>query len=154
MIANGPFNKFRKEHDVFFITDSVIEKGVIKPGQKMPGKAMFSVQSIKNTQEIEGLSEGRRLSDWRRLYSDKMIPLVGDDVSVMAGELVANDKFIEVGAGLFLTVGAHLGEAGGMSNPATVIIDGYEYEFIHREPWQNGIISHYKYYVVRKQYNV
>lgn len=151
MIANGPFNGFRKEHDVFFVTDSVIEKGVIKPGQRIPGRAMFSVQAVRNTQEIEGLSEGRRLSDWRRLYSDKKLPLLGDEATVVSGELAANGDFVQVGENSYLVVGANVGQRGGLSNPAIVMIDGFEYEVQHREPWQNGIISHYKYYVVRKK---
>jgi hypothetical protein len=38
-----------------------------------------------------------------------------------------------------------------MAQPAIVVIDGFNYEVKHREPWQNGIIPHYKYYVVRKR---
>ena len=34
--------------------------------------------------------------------------------------------------------------------PALIVIDGFEYEVKQRAPWQNGLIPHYMYYVVRK----
>lgn len=151
MIGNGPFNRFRKPHTVYVISDSEVVRGVIKPGARFVTSANFSVQSIKNTQEIEGLKEGRRLSDWRRLYSDTRIPLVGDQI-FFGGDLTDGQTPLATDDGSIIRVGANIGSEKGLGNPAIVVIDGFEYEFIHREPWQNGIISHYKYFVVRKSY--
>jgi len=151
MIGNGPFNKFRKPYQVFIVSDSFLDRGVLKPGTRFSTAANFSVQSIKNYQEIEGLREGRRLTDWRRLYSDVKIPLIGDQL-FYGGALSAGDESLATEDGTIINIGANIGSDKGMGNPAIVVIDGFEYEFIHREPWQNGIISHYKYYVVRKSY--
>lgn len=151
MIGNGPFNRFRKDHKVFIVTDSYIDRGVIKPGIKLETSAKFSVQTIKNAEEIAPNKEGRRLTDWRRLYSDARIPLLGDEVFV-GGDLTDGQSSLSTADGGVIRVGAQVGSKKGLGNPATIMIDGYEYEFIDRFPWQNGIISHYKYYVVRKSY--
>lgn len=151
MIGNGPFNKFRKPHDVIIVTDSYFKDGVVMPGERLRTSAKFSVQAIKNNQEIEAFNEGRRLSDWRRLYSDTRLPLAGDKI-YFSQDLEANGDSLSTEDGLAITVGAFIGSKEGMSNPALVVIDGYEYEVMERISWQNGIISHYKYYVVRKTY--
>jgi len=152
MIGNGPFNRFRKDHDVIIVTDSQFKDGVVMPGERLRTSAKFSVQAIKNNQEIESFSEGRRLTDWRRLYSDTRLPLAGDKVYVESGVADANGNSLATDDGSIITVGAYVGSKEGMSNPALVVIDGYEYEVIERVSWQNGIISHYKYFVVRKSY--
>lgn len=152
MIGNGPFNRFRKPHVVYVVSDSHIERGVIKPGLRIEASANFSVQSIKNTQEIEGLKEGRRLTDWRRLYSDTKIPLLGDEIFFSGGDLSNGSDLLSTADGGIIRVGAQVGSEKGLGNPAIIVIDGFEYEFFHREPWQNGLINHYKYYVVRKTY--
>lgn len=152
MIGNGPFNRFRKPHDVIIITDSYFQDGVVMPGERIMTSAKFSVQAIKNNQEIEAFSEGRRLTDWRRLYSDTRLPLAGDKLMIGGGSLQGNSDLLATDSGEVIQVGAFVGAKEGMSNPALVVIDGYEYEVIERVSWQNGIISHYKYYVVRKTY--
>lgn len=151
MIGNGPFNKFRKDHQVIIVSDSYFKDGVIMPGERMYTKAKFSVQAIKNNEEIQGFAEGRRVSDWRRLYSDTKLPLAGDQLFVSASVGV-NNGTLATEDGKVIAVGAYVGDKEGMSNPALVVIDGREYEVIERISWQNGIISHYKYYVVRKTY--
>lgn len=37
------------------------------------------------------------------------------------------------------------------NNPDIAVIDGQEYEVERVEPWQNGLINHYKAIVVRRQ---
>lgn len=111
-------NPFRRPYQVFTPSPSTLVNGVIVDGVITESTAYFSVQSIKDTQEIESLEEGRRLTDYRRLYSDTKLQITDDFP---------------------------------MAQPALVVIDGFNYEVKHREPWQNGIIPHYKYYVVRKR---
>lgn len=111
-------NPFRRPHAVKTPSQSELINGVIVDGAMTDSVADFSVQSIKDTQEVESLEAGRRLTDWRRLYSDVKLQIT-DDFK--------------------------------MAQPAIVVIDGFNYEVKHREPWQNGIIPHYKYYVVRKR---
>lgn len=113
-------NPFRKPHDVKTPDPSGYINGEFVDGKYSDSMGYFSVQSIKDTQEIEHLSEGRRIDDFRRLYSDTKLQ-------------VSND-----------------GGEGDMLQPALVKIDGFWYELTHREPWQNGIVPHYKYYAVRK----
>lgn len=144
-------NPFRRPHDVFIVQDSKIVNGVIKPGDRVSASAMFSVQSIKDAQQIESLKEGRRLSDWRRLYSDTRLPLIGELVDITSGDLTTSQGVLVSNNDELIHVGTYVGKSG-MGNPAIVVIDGYEYEVIHREPWQNGIIPHYKYFVVRRSY--
>jgi len=111
-------NPFRRPFTVLTPTPSTLVNGVIVDGEMVESQAYFSVQSIKETQEVESLEAGRRLTDYRRLYSDTKLQITDDF---------------------------------DMAQPAIVVIDGFNYEVKHREPWQNGIISHYKYYVVRKR---
>lgn len=111
-------NPFRRPYKVLTPAPSTLVNGVIVDGEMVDSQANFSVQSIKDTQEIESLDAGRRLTDYRRLYSDTKLQITDDF---------------------------------DMAQPAIVVIDGFNYEVKHREPWQNGIISHYKYYVVRKR---
>ncbi|HGM5832521.1 TPA: hypothetical protein ACKP36_000893 [Serratia marcescens] len=111
-------NPFRRPYAVKTPSQSELINGVIVDGDMTDSVAHFSVQSIKDTQEVEALEAGRRLTDWRRLYSDTKLQIT-DDFK--------------------------------MAQPAIVVIDGFNYEVKHREPWQNGIIPHYKYYVVRKR---
>lgn len=111
-------NPFRRPYKVITPAPSTLVNGVIVDGEMVESQANFSVQSIKDAQEIESLEAGRRLTDYRRLYSDTKLQ-IADDFD--------------------------------MAQPAIVVIDGFNYEVKHREPWQNGIISHYKYYVVRKR---
>lgn len=113
-------NPFRKPHAVKIPTEAIYEHGELLPATYTDSTGYFSVQSIKDTQEIEHLAEGRRIDDYRRLYS-------GDKLQV------TND-----------------GAEGEGIQPAMVQIDGFWYELTHREPWQNGIIPHFKYYCVRK----
>lgn len=113
-------NPFRKPHDVKTPDTSGYRNGEFVRGQYSDSIVHFSVQSIKDTQEIEHLSEGRRIDDYRRLYSDTKLQVTNDN-----GE-------------------------GDMLQPALVKIDDFWYELTHREPWQNGIVPHYKYYAVRK----
>lgn len=153
MIGTNKQNaEFRKEHTVYIFSDSYLDKGVIKPGIKLKTSAFFSVQSVKNAESVEGLAEGRRLSDWRRLYSDVKLPMVGDEVRVYEpGVISSGSGVLSTASGSVIQVGVSVGE-NGMTAPATVVIDGFEYTVQHRESWQNGVISHYKYFVVRKQY--
>ncbi|HFK7186594.1 TPA: hypothetical protein ACG0BA_002236 [Serratia odorifera] len=111
-------NPFRRPFKVLTPTPSTLVNGVIVDGMMVESTASFSVQSIKDTQEIESLEAGRRLTDYRRLYGDAKLQITDDFP---------------------------------MAQPALVVIDGFSYEVKHREPWQNGIVSHYKYYVVRKR---
>lgn len=111
-------NPFRRPYKVLTPAHSTLVNGVIVDGEMVESQAYFSVQSIKETQEIESLEAGRRLTDYRRLYSDDKLQITDDF---------------------------------DMAQPAIVVIEGFNYEVKHREPWQNGIISHYKYYVVRKR---
>ena len=111
-------NPFRRPYKVLTPATSTLVNGVLVDGEMVDSQAYFSVQSIKDTQEIESLEAGRRLTDYRRLYSDTKLQITDDF---------------------------------DMAQPAIVVIDGFNYEVKHREPWQNGIISHYKYYVVRKR---
>lgn len=110
-------NPFRRPYKVLTPATSTLVNGVLVDGEMVDSQAYFSVQSIKDTQEIESLEAGRRLTDYRRLYSDTKLQITDDF---------------------------------DMAQPAIVVIDGFNYEVKHREPWQNGIIPHYKYYVVRK----
>lgn len=110
-------NPFRRPYKVLTPAPSTLVNGVIVDGEMVESQAYFSVQSIKDTQEIESLEAGRRLTDYRRLYSDDKLQITDDF---------------------------------DMAQPAIVVIDGFNYEVKHREPWQNGIISHYN-YVVRKR---
>lgn len=152
MIANGPFNRFRRPYQVIITTDSRIERGVIKNGFEQPAVANFSVQEVKNAQEIEALAvAGRRLSDWRRLYTDTRLPLIEEEVFIESGDLSTDKSALATEDGRTIRVGAVVGKSG-LGNPALVVIDGHRYEVVHRVPMQNGIISHYKYYVVRKQF--
>lgn len=111
-------NPFRRPYKVLTPAPSTLVNGVIVDGEMVESQVYFSVQSIKDTQEIESLEAGRRLTDYRRLYSHDKLQITDDFP---------------------------------MAQPAIVVIDGFNYEVKHREPWQNGIISHYKYYVVRKR---
>jgi hypothetical protein len=111
-------NPFRRPYKVLIPATSTLVNGVLVDGEMVDSQAYFSVQSIKDTQEIESLEAGRRLTDYRRLYSDTKLQITDDF---------------------------------DMAQPAIVVIDGFNYEVKHREPWQNGIIPHYKYYVVRKR---
>lgn len=111
-------NPFRRPYKVLTPATSTLVNGVLVDGEMVDSQAYFSVQSIKSTQEIESLEVGRRLTDYRRLYSDTKLQITDDF---------------------------------DMAQPAIVVIDGFNYEVKHREPWQNGIIPHYKYYVVRKR---
>ncbi|CBX44524.1 conserved hypothetical protein [Erwinia phage phiEt88] len=111
-------NPFRRPYTVKTPSASKLVNGVVIDGAMTESIASFSVQSIKETQEIEALAEGRRLNDFRRLYSDTKLQITDDF---------------------------------DMAQPALVTIDGADYEIKHREPWQNGIVPHYKYYVVRKR---
>lgn len=113
-------NPFRKPHAVRSPSSGQYVDGEWQEGSYTESTGYFSVQSIKDTQEIEHLAEGRRIDDYRRLYSDEKLQVTND------------------------------GAEGDGIQPALVQIDGFWYELTHREPWQNGIIPHYKYYCVRK----
>lgn len=139
--------EFRKPHAVIIRTDSHIERGVIKPGIELLTSADFSVQMIKNGDEVQSMAQGRILSDWRRLYSDVRLPLLGDSVFI-GGDLQAGESSLSTDSGQLIRVGAQVGKSG-LGNPALVVIDGIRYEVINRFAWQNGILDHYKYYVVR-----
>ncbi len=139
--------EFRRPHPVIIRTDSHIERGVIKPGIDILTSADFSVQMIKNGDEVQSMAQGRILSDWRRLYSDVRLPLLGDQMFI-GGDLQAGESSLATADGQIIRVGAQVGKSG-MSNPALVVIDGFKYEVVNRFPWQNGIIDHFKYYVVR-----
>lgn len=113
-------NPFRKKHTIRTPLTGQYVNGEWKEGEFTTAEAFFSVQSIKDTQEIEHLAEGRRIDDYRRLYSDTKLQVTNDF------------------------------GAGDNISPSQVEIDGFWYELTHREPWQNSIINHYKYYAVRK----
>ena len=113
-------NPFRRPHTILTPTKGGHVDGEWVAGGYVESSANFSVQSIKDTQEVEHLSEGRRISDYRRLYSDTKLQVTND------------------------------GGPGDLLQPVLIVIDGFQYELTHREPWQNGIIPHYKYYCVRK----
>lgn len=113
-------NPFRRPYTVLTPSEGQYLNGEWVEGTYIESSALFSVQSIKDTQEVEHLAEGRRIDDFRRLYSDSKLQITND------------------------------GGSGDLLQPALIVIDGFNYELIHREPWQNGIINHYKYYCVRK----
>lgn len=110
-------NPFRKPHTVKTPSDGHYENGEWVEGGYTESIEYFSVQRVKNNQEIESLAEGRRITDYRRLYSDAKLQTTDDD---------------------------------SLTQPCLVVIDGFDYEVKQRDPWQNGIIPHYMYYVVRK----
>lgn len=113
-------NPFRRRHVIRTPLAGRYVNGEWSEGDFKTSEAFFSVQSIKDTQEIEHLAEGRRIDDYRRLYSDTKLQVTNDFGS------------------------------GDNLSPAQVQIDGFWYELTHREPWQNGVIPHYLYYCVRK----
>ncbi len=110
-------NPFRRPYTVRTPSSGQYVNGEWQDGAYVESTTYFSVQSIKNTQEIEHLPEGRRIDDYRRLYSDTLLQITSDSA---------------------------------LSQPVLIVIGGHNYELTHREPWQNGIIPHYKYYCVRK----
>lgn len=113
-------NPFRQPHALRTPVKGKYVNGEWSEGGYIESTIYLSVQSIKNTQEVENLPEGCRIDDYRRLYSDTKLQITNDG-----------------------------GEGDGLQ-PALVEIDGFWYEITHREPWQNGIVPHYKYYAVRK----
>jgi hypothetical protein len=66
-------NPFRRPYKVLTPATSTLVNGVLVDGEMVDSQAYFSVQSIKDTQEIESLEAGRRLTDYRRLYSDDQV---------------------------------------------------------------------------------
>ncbi|KSW37736.1 hypothetical protein APT65_11620 [Klebsiella pneumoniae] len=141
-------NPFRRSYAVWIPADGYYADGEWREGGMTETSAFFSVQSIKNTQEIEHLPEGRRIDDYRRLYSSTLLPMTGDKIKITESALETADGVLQVKDSiLFVNI---IVDGGDMTQPAQIIIDGYKYELTHREPWRNGIINHYKYYCVRK----
>lgn len=108
---------FRKPHTVRTPSAGRYVNGEWVEGSYTETTIQCSVQAIKSNQEVEALAEGRRITDYRRIYTDAKLQTSDDD---------------------------HL------KSPAIIVIDGFEYEVKQRAPWQNGLIPHYMYYVVRK----
>lgn len=143
----SPFDVFRKTHAVRVFTASTLVKGVMEPGNVINSSLTCSVQRIGKTQAELITARGKRISDFRRIYTDKKIPLSDEVVTGVAQGIPTESDLLETGTDLIIQIADGKGQAG------EVFIDGNWYSVDERHPMQNGVINHYQYLLYRVNKN-
>ena len=143
----SPFDVFRKPHDVRVFTASTLVKGVMTPGTVIKSTIKCSVQKIGRTQAEMITARGKRVSDFRRIYTDSKIPLSDEIVTGVAPGIPTESDLLETGTDLIVQI------ADGKGQPGEVFIDGNWYAVDERHPMQNGVINHYQYLLYRVNKN-
>lgn len=109
-------NPFRKPHNVTYQLPGQYVSGEWVAGEEQSSTIYCSVQPAKLGEDVLSLPEGRRISDYRRFYSDVLLPIPEDQEG---------------------------------QQPSLIYVGPDKYQIKERNPWQNGIINHYKYIAVR-----
>lgn len=138
----SPLEIFRKPHEVRVFTGSTLVKGVLVPGVGYDTTITCSVQRIGKTQAEELTTRGKRLSDFRRIYTSSRLPISEEEVTGVSRRTPNEDELV-VASGEVIDV------IDGKGVPARVKIDGLWYAVQERHPMQNGVINHYQYLLYR-----
>lgn len=139
----SPLEVFRHPRAVRVMTPSTLVKGVMVPGVPLYATITASVQRIGRTQAELLTKQGKRVSDYRRIYSDTKLPLSDEVAGTPAQGIPADDDLLQDETGLIIPFTKGKGIAG------QVQIGDEWYEVAERHPMQNGIINHYQYLLFR-----
>lgn len=142
----SPLDVFRKPHAVRVFGQNTLIKGVMTPGPVLETTLTCSVQRIGSTQQQLITARGKRVSDFRRIYTDKKLPITEEAVT---GSSVRVPEAYD----LILDDGSVIDIIDGKGPAGQVMIDGIWYEVDQRHPMQNGVINHYQYLLVRVLHN-
>lgn len=143
----SPFDVFRKPHAVRVFTGATLVDGVMTPGVPLYSTITCSVQRIGKTQAEALTARGKRISDFRRIYTASKLPLSDEVAGTPAAVAPTESDLIEDVTDLVIPFTEGKGQAGQVS------IDGLWYEVAERHPMQNGIINHYQYLLYRVNKN-
>lgn len=138
----SPLEVFRKPREVRVFSGTSLVKGVKVPGVQYDTTITSSVQRIGTTQAERLTKEGKRLSDFRRIYTSSRLPISEEEV-------VGTSVRVPEEFDLVLENGEVIDVHDGKGHPAQVKIDGLWYEVFERHPMQNGVINHYQYILYR-----
>lgn len=142
----SPLEVFRKPHAVRVFGKNTLVKGVITPGPALESSLTCSVQRIGSTQQEQITARGKRVSDFRRIYTDKRLPITEEAVT---GSSVRVPEPFD----LVMADGSVIDVVDGEGPAGQVMIDGIWYEVDQRHPMQNGVINHFQYLLVRVMRN-
>lgn len=143
----SPLEVFRHPRAVRVLTPSTLVKGVMVPGDPLYATITASVQRIGRTQAEILTKNGKRISDFRRIYSDTKLPLSDEVAGTPTQAIPEDDDLIQDVTGFVIPFTKGKGIAG------QVQIDGDWYEVAERHPMQNGVINHYQYLLFRVNEN-
>lgn len=139
----SPLEVFRHPHAVRVLTPSTLVKGVMVPGAPLYATITASVQRIGRTQAELLTKQGKRISDYRRIYTDTKLPLSDEVAGTPAQGIPEESDLIQDVTGYIIPFTKGKGIAG------QVDIGGVWYEVAERHPMQNGVINHYQYLLFR-----
>lgn len=142
----SPLDVFRKTHAARVFTGQTVVKGVMVPGTAIDTSIKCSVQKIGRTQQEILTARGKRISDFRRIYSDSKLPISEEQVAGVVSR-------IPLPSDLLTAAGEVIDVVDGKGQPGQVQIDGLWYEVAERHPMQNGVINHFQYLLFRVNAN-
>lgn len=144
---SSPLDVFRRIHQARVFTGATLVDGVQVPGTAIATTVLCSVQRIGRTQAEELTKQGKRISDFRRIYCEQKIPLSDEVVTGTSARIPLGDDMFETGTDLVIDT------ARGRAQAGQVFIDHDWYEVAERHPMQNGVINHYQYLLFRVNHN-